>query len=106
MGLTDLSLEPLARAPTEMVVAAVLEVSRKPTSTGWRPQSRESPSLLVAAGGKTDSLGRRRPTTPRPLENDPGARSLGPVPLGRAEMPGGQRPPPRAPHTGEAHLPR
>lgn len=49
---------PLARAPMEMVAAAVLGASRRLASMGRGPWSREDPCLLVASGGKTKSLGR------------------------------------------------
>lgn len=49
---------PLARAPTEMVAAAVLGASRLPAGMGQGPWSREDPCLPVASAGKTKSLGR------------------------------------------------
>lgn len=106
MGRADLGLEPLARAPTEMVVAAVLEASRRPAGTGQGPQSRDSPFLLMASGGETKSLGQGRHTTPRSSENSPRSRSLGPVPLDWVETPGSQHHPPTAPLTGETRLPQ
>lgn len=98
MDPTVLSLGSLARAHTQMVVAAVLEAPRSPGCTWQELLLQDCPCLLAASGGENRSV---RP----PLENCPGARSSVPGPLDWVEMPASQCHPPTVLPTGEALLP-